>query len=142
MRIADRFTSRRSDNLRSAIAIRPKALGLITKSRIDGDLATPVLRQRGPSAYVALCKERLEVILPSFFLSSYRLSASFLSLPLRPLLIFPTLYARSGRLLLKWALGYNFSVALWVGYIALFGIAVGTGVVMVYLHEALQHRTG
>jgi Cu(I)/Ag(I) efflux system membrane protein CusA/SilA len=38
-------------------------------------------------------------------------------------------------------LGYNFSVADWVGYIALFGIAVETGVVMVvYLHEALDKR--
>ena len=38
-------------------------------------------------------------------------------------------------------LGYNFSVAVWVGYIALFGIAVETGVVMVvYLHEALDQR--
>ncbi len=34
-----------------------------------------------------------------------------------------------------------FSVAVWVGYIALFGIAVETGVVMVvYLHEALDKR--
>ena len=56
-------------------------------------------------------------------------------------LIFPTLYAMSGGLLLQWALGYNFSVAVWVGYIALFGIAVETGVVMVvYLHEALENR--
>jgi len=32
-------------------------------------------------------------------------------------------------------------VAVWVGYIALFGIAVETGVVMVvYLHEALNRR--
>ncbi len=32
-----------------------------------------------------------------------------------------------------------FSVAVWVGYIALYGIAVQTGVVMVvYLHEALD----
>jgi hypothetical protein len=46
-------------------------------------------------------RRRLEIILPSFFLLSYRLSASFLSLPLRPLLIFPTLYARSGGLLLE-----------------------------------------
>jgi Cu(I)/Ag(I) efflux system membrane protein CusA/SilA len=47
----------------------------------------------------------------------------------------------SGGLLLQWALGYNFSVAVWVGYIALFGIAVETGVVMVvYLHEALENR--
>src|ERR1700745_4044145 len=56
-------------------------------------------------------------------------------------LIFPTLYAMTGGLLLQWYLGYNFSVAVWVGYIALFGIAVETGVVMVvYLHEALDHR--
>jgi Cu(I)/Ag(I) efflux system membrane protein CusA/SilA len=51
------------------------------------------------------------------------------------------MYALTGGLLLQWALGYNFSVAVWVGYIALFGIAVETGVVMVvYLHEALQRR--
>jgi Cu(I)/Ag(I) efflux system membrane protein CusA/SilA len=38
-------------------------------------------------------------------------------------------------------LGYNFSVAVWVGYIALYGVAVQTGVVMVvYLHEALDRR--
>src|SRR5258708_20526757 len=56
-------------------------------------------------------------------------------------LIFPTLYAMTGGLILQWLLGYNFSVAVWVGYIALFGIAVETGVVMVvYLHEALQRR--
>ncbi len=34
-------------------------------------------------------------------------------------------------------------MAVWVGYIALFGIAVETGVVMVvYLHEALDRRIG
>jgi len=42
---------------------------------------------------------------------------------------------------LQWYLGYNFSIAVWVGYIALFGIAVETGVVMVvYLHEALDKK--
>ena len=57
------------------------------------------------------------------------------------MLIFPTLYAMTGGLMLQWLLGYNFSVAVWVGYIALFGIAVETGVVMVvYLHEALDKR--
>src|SRR6202007_1921324 len=56
-------------------------------------------------------------------------------------LIFPTLYAMTGGLLLQWYLGYNFSVAVWVGYIALFGIAVETGVVsVVYLHEALDRK--
>jgi hypothetical protein len=58
------------------------------------------------------------------------------------ILIFPTIYAMSGGLLLQWLLKYNFIVAVAVGYIiALFGIAVETGVVMVvYLHEALEHR--
>jgi Cu(I)/Ag(I) efflux system membrane protein CusA/SilA len=56
-------------------------------------------------------------------------------------LIFPTIYAMCGGLLLQWLLHYNFSVAVAVGYLALFGIAVETGVVMVvYLHEALQQR--
>jgi len=58
-------------------------------------------------------------------------------------LIIPTLYALTGGLLLQWLLGYNFSVAVWVGYVALFGIAVETGVVMVvYLHEAVDRRSG
>jgi Cu(I)/Ag(I) efflux system membrane protein CusA/SilA len=57
------------------------------------------------------------------------------------MLIFPTAYALTGGLLLQWLLHYNFSVAVAVGYIALFGIAVETGVVMVvYLHEALDQR--
>jgi len=33
-------------------------------------------------------------------------------------LIFPTFYAMTGGLILQWLLGYNFSVAVWVGYIA------------------------
>jgi len=56
-------------------------------------------------------------------------------------LILPTVYAMTGGLLLQYMMGFNFSVAVWVGYIALFGIAVETGVVMViYLHEALNRR--
>jgi Cu(I)/Ag(I) efflux system membrane protein CusA/SilA len=47
----------------------------------------------------------------------------------------------TGGVVLQWWLGYNFSVAVWVGYIALYGVAVQTGVVMiVYLHEALDRR--
>jgi copper/silver efflux system protein len=46
-------------------------------------------------------------------------------------LIIPTFYAMTGALILQWLLGYLFSVAVWVGYIDLFGIAVETGVVMV-----------
>jgi copper/silver efflux system protein len=49
----------------------------------------------------------------------------------------------SGGLLLRWLLNYNFSVAVAVGYTALFGIAVKTGVMMVvYLHEPSNTSCG
>lgn len=87
-------------------------------------------------------KARLKIILPIvFFVIFLLLYLVFKSATEAAVLIFPTLYAMSGGLLLQWLMGYNFSVAVWVGYIALFGIAVETGVVMVvYLHEALETR--
>jgi Cu(I)/Ag(I) efflux system membrane protein CusA/SilA len=87
-------------------------------------------------------KERLKLILPVvFFVIFVLLYMVFHSVTEAAVLIFPTIYALTGGLILQWWLGYNFSVAVWVGYIALFGIAVETGVVMVvYLHEALDRR--
>jgi len=50
-------------------------------------------------------------------------------------------FALTGGIYLLWLLNYNFSVAVWVGFIALFGTAVQTGVVMViYLKEAVERR--
>jgi copper/silver efflux system protein len=50
-------------------------------------------------------------------------------------------FALTGGIYLLYALGYNFSVAVWVGFIALFGTAVQTGMVMViYLNEAVQRK--
>jgi Cu(I)/Ag(I) efflux system membrane protein CusA/SilA len=50
-------------------------------------------------------------------------------------------FALTGGVYLLWLLGYNFSVAVWVGFIALFGTAVQTGVVMViYLDEAVERK--
>jgi len=50
-------------------------------------------------------------------------------------------FALSGSVFLQYALGYHFSVAVWIGYISLFGIAIQTGVVMVvYLEEAIAKR--
>jgi Cu(I)/Ag(I) efflux system membrane protein CusA/SilA len=50
-------------------------------------------------------------------------------------------FALTGGVYLLWFLGYNFSVAVWVGFIALFGTAVQTGMVMViYLEEAVGRK--
>jgi len=49
-------------------------------------------------------------------------------------------FALTGGVFLQAWLGFNFSVAAWVGYIALFGTAIQTGVIMVvYLREAVEH---
>ncbi len=87
-------------------------------------------------------KQRFKLIMPIvFFIIFLLLFVVFHSVTEAFVLIVPTVYALSGGLILQWILGYNFSVAVWVGYIALFGIAVETGVVMVvYLHEALDRR--
>jgi Cu(I)/Ag(I) efflux system membrane protein CusA/SilA len=50
-------------------------------------------------------------------------------------------FALIGGVFLIAALGYNWSVAVWIGFLALYGVATETGVVMVvYLHEALDHK--
>jgi Cu(I)/Ag(I) efflux system membrane protein CusA/SilA len=87
-------------------------------------------------------KARLKIIVPIvFFVIFLLLYLVFHSATEAAVLIFPTFYAMTGGLILQYWLGYNFSVAVWVGYIALFGIAVETGVVMVvYLHESLDKR--
>jgi copper/silver efflux system protein len=127
------------------------------KSRNYGDFvknANEMLRQElhlptgysfkwaGEYGFELRAKERLQVILSVvFFLIFVFLYMVLHSLAESAVLIFPTLYALTGGLILQKFLGYNFSVAVWVGYIALFGIAVETGVVMVvYLHEALNKR--
>jgi Cu(I)/Ag(I) efflux system membrane protein CusA/SilA len=55
-------------------------------------------------------------------------------------------FALTGGVCLLWLSGYNFSVAVWVGFIALFGTAVQTGMLMVlYLQDAVdraEQRTG
>ncbi len=50
-------------------------------------------------------------------------------------------FALTGGVFLQFLLGYPFSVAVWIGYIALFGTAIQTGVVMVvYLEESLEKK--
>ncbi len=87
-------------------------------------------------------KKRLELILPVvFFVIFMLLYLLFKSVAEAAMLFFPAFFALIGGLLLQLLLGYNFSVAVAVGYIALFGIAVETAVVMVvYLHSALELR--
>lgn len=51
--------------------------------------------------------------------------------------------ALAGGVIFQRLFGYNFSVAVWVGYIACFGMATETGIIMlVYLRDAIAERGG
>src|SRR5580692_9396463 len=87
-------------------------------------------------------KKRLQLVVPIaigiIYILLYLTYRSFLEAA-HVLLAVP--FALTGGLYLLWLLHYNFSVAVWVGFIALFGTAVQTTVVMViYLEEAVARK--
>ena len=88
-------------------------------------------------------RKRLELVIPIvllvIFVLLYRTYGSVREAA-HVLLAVP--FALTGGVFLVKLLHLNFSVAVWVGFIALFGTAVQTGVVMViYLEEAVARRT-
>lgn len=87
-------------------------------------------------------KKRLQVLMPAvIFIIFVLLYFTFKSVLESFIIMLSVPFSLVGGVVLLWALGYNFSVAVWVGFIALYGIAVETGVVMVvYLHEALDRK--
>ena len=121
--------------------------GYVTEARgaIEGQLEMPVgytLAWTGQYEFQMRARERLQVLLPIvFFLIFMLLYLTFHSVSEAVAVMLSVVYAMTGGVVLQWWLGYNFAVAVWVGYIALYGVAVQTGVVMVvYLHEALDRR--
>ena len=87
-------------------------------------------------------KARLQLLVPlGMVIIFIRLYFTFHSALEASMVMLSVPFALVGGVYLVAALGYNMSVAVWVGFIALYGIAVETGVVMViYLHEALDRR--
>jgi copper/silver efflux system protein len=87
-------------------------------------------------------KQRLQLLVPAGMLIIFiLLYFTFHSALEASMVMLSVPFALVGGVYLVKALGYNMSVAVWVGFIALYGIAVETGVVMViYLHEALDKK--
>jgi copper/silver efflux system protein len=121
--------------------------GYVSRARaaLDRELKLPpgyVLEWSGHYEYQLRAAARLRLVVPIVLGVIFGL----LYLALRSaseaaIVMLSVVYAMTGGLVLQWMLGYNFSVAVWVGYIALYGVAVQTGVIMVvYLHEALHQR--
>jgi Cu(I)/Ag(I) efflux system membrane protein CusA/SilA len=87
-------------------------------------------------------QKTLELIVPAaLFIIFLLLYIVYHSLKEAAHVILAVPFALTGGVFLQWFSGYNFSVAVWVGYIALFGTAIQTGVVMVvYLQEAVAKK--
>ncbi len=87
-------------------------------------------------------RARLQIVLPVALLVIFvLLYFTYHSLIEAAHVLLAVPFALTGGVYLVYALGYNFSVAVWVGFIALFGTAVQTGMVMViYLNEAVERK--
>jgi copper/silver efflux system protein len=96
----------------------------------------------GQYEFQVRARERLQLLIPIVVFAIFVLLYMTFGVVSEALIVMlSVVYAMTGGVILQWLLGYNFSVAVWVGYIALYGVAVQTGVVMVvYLHQALDAR--
>ncbi|MEI7767683.1 MAG: efflux RND transporter permease subunit, partial [Phycisphaerae bacterium] len=89
-------------------------------------------------------KKTLAIIFPLVILLIFViLYVTFNDLSDALLIILAVPGALVGGIIFQSFFGFNFSVAVWVGYIACFGMATQTGIVMlVYLHDAINARGG
>jgi len=87
-------------------------------------------------------KKRLEIIIPIVFLVIFVMLYFTFKNFLEALLVMLSVpFALIGGIYYMSILDLNFSVVIWVGFIALYGVAVETGVIMViYLHESLDRK--
>ena len=116
-----------------------------TQARIAKEISLPpgmTIEWSGQYENQIRAQKTLQVIVPAaLFVIFVLLFVVYHSFKEAAHVILAVPFALTGGVFLQWWLGYNFSVAVWVGYIALFGTAIQTGVVMVvYLDEAVKRK--
>jgi Cu(I)/Ag(I) efflux system membrane protein CusA/SilA len=91
----------------------------------------------GQYKYLQRLRDKLTLVIPVTILIIFTLLYfNFKSVPKTLIVMLSVPFSLVGAFWLLWILGYNTSVAVWVGIIALAGVAAETGVVMiVYLDE-------
>ncbi len=113
------------------------------KELIESEIEIPAgyrLVWSGQFEYMERAQERLQVIVPiTLLLVFLLLFLNFRTLTESVLIMMLLPFALTGGIWLLWLLNYDLSVAVAVGFIALFGVSAETGVVMlVYLRQALK----
>ena len=96
----------------------------------------------GQFEYLERAKARLQIVVPLTVLIIFvLLYLNFRRLTETLIVMLSVPFAAVGGLWLMWWLGFNFSVAVVTGFIALSGVAAETGVIMlIYLDNALKER--
>jgi Cu(I)/Ag(I) efflux system membrane protein CusA/SilA len=96
----------------------------------------------GQYEYLARMQQRMKVVVPLTLLLVFALLYLAVHSAAKTLLIMASVpLSLVGGIVLMWALGYNTSVAVWAGAIALIGVAVETASIMVvFLDEAWARR--
>ncbi|MBM3270205.1 MAG: efflux RND transporter permease subunit [Candidatus Sericytochromatia bacterium] len=115
------------------------------KAAVDREVKVPagtVLDWSGQYENMQRARDRLQVVVPlTLGLIFLLLYLNFRTVAQTLIVLLSIPFSVVGSFWLLWALGYNLSVAVWVGLIALAGVAAETGVVMiVYLDEAYAAR--
>jgi copper/silver efflux system protein len=89
-------------------------------------------------------RQKLQIVFPAVILLIFViLYLTYNDLMDAVLMMMAVPEALVGGIFFLWLFDYNFSVAVWVGFIACFGMATETGIIMlVYLREALERRGG
>ncbi|MEO7963172.1 MAG: CusA/CzcA family heavy metal efflux RND transporter, partial [Gemmatimonadaceae bacterium] len=119
------------------------------EQRVDREVKLPpgyTLSWSGQYEYMQRAKATMRLVIPTtlalIFLLLY---FNFKSVPETMIVMLSLPFALVGGIWFIWALGYNWSVAVAIGFIALSGVAAETGVVMlIYLDHAwaAQHIEG
>ena len=111
------------------------------KNRIEKEVALPAgmtVEYSGQYENQIRARETLQIIMPVVLLIIFTvLYITYHSAAEAVHVILAVPFALTGGVLLQYFMGFNFSVAVWVGYIALFGTAIETGVVMVVYRRAM-----
>ena len=98
------------------------------------------LEWTGQYEYMLRVRERLKVVVPiTLALIFVLLYLNFRTIGETFIILLSIPFAMTGSIWLLWLLGYNLSIAVWVGIIALSGLAAQTGTLMIiYLDEAFH----
>lgn len=98
------------------------------------------LEWSGQYEHMLRVRERLKLVVPiTIALIFVLLYMNFKSVAETCIILLSIPFAMTGSIWLLWLMGYNLSIAVWVGIIALAGLAAQTGTVMIiYLDEAFH----